>query len=172
MPQRDRRREECGGDERPRDGRRDPTHPGGPEQSPRHPRGGAVQEERREQQREHEVLRHVGAEEVVVREVVQRAVQREEQHDERPHERGHLAAARGEPSPRHVEPAQEDEPYHDARMQVPGLPRPRHDQPPPPPPTPAPRSVNWPKKRNSSPTTPTPAMSDVPPAMKAKNQLL
>src|SRR5207245_8574126 len=136
---------------------------------PRHPRGGAVQEERREQQREHEVLRHVGAEEVVVREVVERAVQGEEQHDERPRERGHLAAARGEPSPRHVEPAQEDEPYHDARMQVPGLPRPRHDQPPPPPATPAPRTANWPQKRNSSATSTTAARSHAPPNRDARN---
>src|SRR2546425_12981755 len=164
MPQRHRRREECGGDERPRDGRRDPAHPGGPEQPPRHHRGGAVQEERRKEQREYQMLRHVGAEEVVVREVVQRAVQREEQHDERPNERGHLAAARGESSPRHVEPAQEDEPYHDARMQVPGLPRPRHDQP-------APRSVNWPKKRNSSPTSTTTASSNGPPNRNEKNRL-
>src|SRR2546430_3343837 len=44
-----------------------------------------------------------------------------------------------------------------ARMQVPGLPRRRHDQPPPAPAPPAPRSVNSPKKRNSSATSTTTA---------------
>ena len=166
VPQHDRRRKERRGNERPRDGPRQPAHPHGPEQPPRHLRGRAVQEQRREQQREHEVLRHVGAEEVVVREVVQRAVQGEEQHDERAHECRHLAARRGEPAPRHVEPAQEDEPYHDARMQVPGLPRRRHDQPPP-----TPRSVNWPKKRNRSATSTTTASRNGPPNRNEKNRL-
>src|SRR5207245_10996483 len=70
-----------------------------------------------------------------------------------------------------IEPAQQGEPYHYARMEIPALPRRRHDHPAPAGPPPPPRSVSAPKKRNSSATITPMAITRGPPNRKVKNLL-
>ena len=86
VPQRDRYRKERARDERTCGPARELEHPARPNQRPDHPRGRPVEQQRREDEREDEVLHHVRAEEVGVREVVQRAVERQAQHHQRPGE--------------------------------------------------------------------------------------
>src|SRR5256885_9979709 len=62
VPQRDRHRKERTGDERTCGPAREPEHPAGPNEGPDHPRGRPVKQQRREDEREDEVLHHVGAE--------------------------------------------------------------------------------------------------------------
>src|SRR5438034_720904 len=83
VPQRDRCREDHASDERPRGPARHAEYGRRSEQRPHHPRRRAVEQQRREHRGEHQVLHHVRAEQVGVREVVQRPVQREEHHHER-----------------------------------------------------------------------------------------
>src|SRR5437762_11587712 len=90
------------------------------------------------------MLHHVGAEQVAVGQIVQRAVEGQTQHQQRSRERRDPSPRRLEPPQLDVEPAQEDEPYDHARVQVPALPA--HPAPA------APRSVKAPSTRNSSAT--------------------
>src|SRR5205809_4443948 len=173
VPQRDRHRKQRAGDERTCGPAREPEHPPWPHQRPDHPRGRPVEQQRREYQREDEVLHHVRAEEVGVREVVQRAVERQTQYNQRPGERRDPSTWCVEPLPKHIEPAQEDEPDDHARMQVPVLPGPRgwRRQRHPAPAAPPPLSVSAPKKRNSSATITPSASSSGAPNRNVKNVL-
>src|SRR2546430_12523543 len=64
VPQRDRHRKERTGDERTCGPAPEPEHPAGPNEGPDHPRGRPVKQQRREDEREDEMLHHVRAEEV------------------------------------------------------------------------------------------------------------
>jgi hypothetical protein len=67
------------------------------------------------------MLRHVGAEEIGIGEVMQRTVEREEQDRERPAKLTMLPARALRP-PTHIEPAEDGEPDHHARMKIPSVP--------------------------------------------------
>src|SRR2546427_13101981 len=100
-----------------------------------------------------------------------RTVERHAEHYQGSSERHHPPARGREPPSIRIEPAQQGEPYHYARMEIPALPRRRHDHPAPAGPPPPPRSVSAPKKRNSSATITPMAITRGPPNRKVKNLL-
>ena len=122
VPGHDRRREDRPSRERPRGPSRQAAHPRRTEQRLDHRRRRPVQQQRREDQHQHQVLHHMGAEQITVGEVVQRAVETDEQHRERGGERRDPAARGREPPQKHIEPAQHGEPDDNARVEIPAPP--------------------------------------------------
>src|SRR6266571_9110442 len=97
---------------------------------------------------------------MAIGQMVQGAVQAHEQHGESRGERGDLPPRRPEPSPRHIEPAQQGEPDEDARMEVPAPPGVCHHF----------FNTNAPN-RNMSPIVMTSARSSGPPNRNVKKRL-
>src|SRR5207253_5112564 len=95
------------------------------EEGPQHPSRRPVEQERRHGKSEQEVLDHVRAEEIVVREVVQRAGERAQEKDEAAEERDDLGGRHAPPvaaaalERRQVEPGERGESDNDGGIRMP-----------------------------------------------------
>jgi len=96
VPDHDRTGKQYRRGERPRHDPAQRHHPPRPQQRPDDVGRRPVEQQRREHQRQEQVLPHVRAEQIGVGEVVERAIESQEQHDERPAEARDAAPCRRE----------------------------------------------------------------------------